>query len=202
MVYDEQNQFHGYDSGDVSIHGYDYESDDLPAGCHFEDDHNIVEIWAPAPTPSMAAHGPAAASQPVAPALAPAPHPHHVLCSQHPSIESNNTFTQNATLDDVTKCRGLVCYPVAASVEANGLTQSSDTTPSNVAIAAIAICRILGLLILSMLPMCLCPKKPDKKSDKEIGKQGLSELERERAIYGGIRIGVVVGAACAGGCGM
>ena len=38
IVYDNQNLFYGYDLEDASDHGYDYESDDLPAGCHFEDD--------------------------------------------------------------------------------------------------------------------------------------------------------------------
>ena len=38
IVYDNQNLFYGYDLEDASDHGYDYESDDLPAGCHFQDD--------------------------------------------------------------------------------------------------------------------------------------------------------------------
>ena len=119
MVYDEHCQFYGYDPGDVSDHGYDYESDDLPAGCLFEDDsENEIKSFssgvddgfilaAQLSTLSMAtcwaAHGPAAASQPNTPAMAPAACPHQGSCvfrGQHPFItESNNTF-DHAMVDD------------------------------------------------------------------------------------------------------
>ena len=141
MVYNEQSQFYGYDSGDVSNHGYDYESDDLPTGCHFEDDD--IRSLAPAPAPSTATPGPAAALQRVAPAHAPAPHPHRGLCSQHPSALSNNTFTRNATLDDHTECRGLVCHPVAARVKPDEQRRLSSGV-----IAAIVICSVLGAALL------------------------------------------------------
>ena len=147
VVYDDYNVFYCYDSGDVSDHGYDYESDDLPAGCHFEDDDHNIRNLAPAPTLSTAAHAPAAAIRPLAPARA--THPPHGLCSQHHGAVSTNPFIQNATLDDHTECRGLVCYPVAASVEASGQTPSSDNTYSGGVIAGIVIGSVVGAALLA-----------------------------------------------------
>ena len=125
-MYDDHDWFSGYDLGDVSNHGYDYESDDLPAGCHFEDDgDNDVESGAPAPTPSNAAYGPAAASQPDAPAHAPAARPLQGLYSRYAATIHT---LPNGMMDDSTECRGLVCYPVVARAEQ---PQDSDTPSSN-----------------------------------------------------------------------
>ena len=148
MVHDEQNQFFGYDSGDVSDHGYDYESDDLPAGCHFDDDDDVdIKTSFPAPTLSTAANGPSAASQTVAPAHTPAPRPHLGLCIQYDFTVDNNTFAF-AMMYDGTECRDLVCHPVAARAGAKEQTQNSDTRSIRSIISA-----VLGLAgpVLSLI---------------------------------------------------
>ena len=155
VVYDDQRQFYEYDSGDVSYHGYDYRSDDLPVGCHFEDDSDNLRSLAPAPVLSTAAHGPAAVSQPFGPAHAPAPGPHQGLCSQHAGTLDNSAFTKNGTLDDHTECRSLVCHPVA--VKTHEQTQVYRTALSGGIIAAIALASVgvAAILIWGITAMLL-----------------------------------------------
>ena len=99
---------------------------------------------------------PKAVLQPLAPAPASASRPtRQGLCSQHTSTVSNDTFAEaDATLEDYTMCRSLVCYPVAARVTAN----EQDVPSISGAIAAIVIilCSVVGAGVAAGLMIWQC----------------------------------------------